>query len=71
MDWFLALVRGLKIYTPVHVVPFLVFKLKKLKTTPVESIRNIVKGIVVSCVFIATYVWTVKTTMCVTRHLRG
>ncbi len=68
VDFFRGLVRGAKVYLPVHGAPFLLFKARKLPAAPVAVVVSFLKALAYSSAFISAYTFTVKMTMCSLRH---
>ena len=55
-DWFLGLGRAAKIYSPVHILPLILFRFNELKKDPMKQVLETAKGILLSCMFLTTYV---------------
>ena len=70
VDWFKCWSRGGKIYTPVHVLPIVLFKLRALTTSPTKVLSRTAVSIAHSTAFIATYQYIVKMTACILRSIR-
>ena len=62
--------RCLRVYTPVHVLPVLLFKYKELFSNPVPLLTKTSKGIFWSSAFLTGYVWMVKSMLCFFRTNR-
>lgn len=60
-----------KFYTPLHIVPVLLFKRRKLFQDPKSQSWFLLKNIVNSCLFIAVYVATFQYMLCFTKNTRG
>ena len=60
-----------KFYAPIHMIPVLIFKMKKLKTEPWKVIKGYLKNVYKSCMFLATYMTILKYGMCLLKHLIG
>ena len=61
----------LKFYLPVHLVPALIFKWKKLKTEPLAVLKYVIKGMLQSAVMFALYVALFRYSLCRVKNLRG
>ncbi len=69
-DWVYGLLRAFKIYLPVHLIPLLAFRFKRLLKDPVNTSIRTGKGILLSCMFLSSYVALVKGSQCFLRNLR-
>lgn len=69
-DWFLGLGRACKVYAPVHLVPLLVFRYRKLLEKPQQQLTETAMGLLYSCMFLTTYQFTVKFSQCTLRNIR-
>lgn len=68
-DWFAALVRAGKMYFPVHFVPTILLAPKSIIETPMEFLKKKSWNTIVSAMFLATYVFNMRYTICVGRNL--
>jgi len=69
-DWFLGLGRAAKIYAPVHILPLLIFRYRKLMKEPQKQVTDTAKALMYSCMFLTTYQFTVKFSNCMLRNAR-
>lgn len=63
-DFFQGLLRAARVYLPVHLIPLIVFKMKHLRTEPVETIQHTLYGFLASCTFLSAYVTCIRVTSC-------
>lgn len=70
VDSFPIALKCLRVYTPVHVLPVILFKYKELFTNPVPLLTKTSKGIFWSTAFLTGYVWLVKSIICFFRTNR-
>eukprot|EP01084_Bolivina_argentea_P003470 6515_1 len=73
-QWFSTLIRASTMYFPVHFLPTMLFKPKSLVRGgwfygPINFIKIKVGNTLVSSMFLATYVFNAKYTMCVIRNV--
>ena len=69
-DWIFGVARAGKIYLPVHLISLAVFRHKALFNTPGDQLKRITLALVNSCLFLSTYTFIVKGTVCSLRNLR-
>jgi hypothetical protein len=67
-DWFLGLGRAFKIYAPVHILPVLLFKQKKLIKEPKTVLYELARALLLSCMFLSSYQYIVKQSQCLIRN---
>ena len=67
-DWAKGLARAAKIYIPVHLVPLLLFKTKRLVQDPGKELLRAGTAVAMSSAFLSTYVFCVKFSQCVLRN---
>ncbi|CAI2379991.1 unnamed protein product [Moneuplotes crassus] len=60
-----------KFYGTIHLLPVLIFKLKKLRKEPLKVIKGYVKNVAKSCLFLATYMGLLIYGLCIFRRLLG
>eukprot|EP01083_Nonionella_stella_P128733 390142_1 len=63
-DWFFALIRAGKMYFPVHFVPPILLTPKKILKEPVEFVKKKAWNTIISAMFLATYVFNMRYTVC-------
>eukprot|EP00484_Ammonia_sp_Unknown_P027882 CAMPEP_0197047628 /NCGR_PEP_ID=MMETSP1384-20130603/23100_1 /TAXON_ID=29189 /ORGANISM="Ammonia sp." /LENGTH=382 /DNA_ID=CAMNT_0042479587 /DNA_START=114 /DNA_END=1262 /DNA_ORIENTATION=- len=68
IGWLFALFRAAQIYLPVHVLPMILFKPKKVLQDPLQFLRRKAFNVMVSSVFLATYQFNMKITICTLRN---
>ena len=54
--WWVVCSMALKFYTPIHLLPALIFKRKRLITEPMKTIKSVIKNIIKSSLFLSVYV---------------
>ena len=59
-----------KFYVPIHVLPVLIWKRNRLTREPLKILKNCIKNILQSCLFISTYVALLWYFMCKFRNWR-
>ena len=59
-----------KFYLPIHLVPALIFKFRKLRTDPLAVVKSFFKGYIRSCLFLATYIALFRFFLCFTKNTR-
>jgi len=67
-DWVLGLGRAAKIYAPVHIIPVLLFRYKKLMSHPMQQLLDTSRNVLLSCMFLSSYVFAVKFSQCMMRN---
>ena len=60
-----------KFYGPIHLIPVIAFKLKKLKKEPLKVIKQYLMDVLYSCFFIAGYISTFRYLLCFFKNGRG
>jgi hypothetical protein len=70
MKFLTVSVTALKFYLPVHLIPIILFKRKKLSENPRQTIKNAIKNIFKSCMFLATYVSIFRYLLCFLKNYR-
>jgi hypothetical protein len=68
-DWVLGLGRAAKIYLPVHLIPVVLFRYKKLMSDPAQQLLDTGRNVMLSCMFLTTYVFAVKFSQCMMRNV--
>ena len=63
--------KAYKFYIPLHVVPVLLFKRHRLRQEPTKTIKQTVKNIMMSSLFLSTYVAVFRYLLCVFKNARG
>ncbi|CAI2381199.1 unnamed protein product [Moneuplotes crassus] len=69
--FFRVLVRAWKMYLPVHLIPVLIFKWKKLKKTPWKVLKKMFKDTFYSVLWLSTYIALYRYFFCLFKNLRG
>ena len=69
--FFIVFKNSLKFYGPIHLIPILIFKLKKMKTEPLKVIKGYLKNVSKSCMFLATYMTLLKYGLCLFKNIMG
>lgn len=69
MDWFLGLARAARIYAPVHLLPTLLFNPMRLLAEPKTVVLQKLGNVVRSSVFLTTYQFNAKASLCTLRNL--
>jgi len=69
--WFKVAASTYKYYIPIHLIPFLLFKLKHLKKDPTKTITKATISYVKSICFMSTYIAILKYTLCKAKNIRG
>ncbi|OQS04199.1 hypothetical protein THRCLA_03554 [Thraustotheca clavata] len=64
-----GIIRASKVYLPVHAIPFVLFRYKKLQTAPIASIATIIYATLRSSAFLSAYQSIAKLTICIPRNL--
>ena len=59
-----------KFYVPIHVLPVLIWKRKRLLREPIKILKTCIKNILQSCLFISTYVSLLWYFLCYFRNVR-
>lgn len=59
------------IYTPVHLLPLLLFKFKLIKERPLEVLFRLAKNSVMSSLFLSTFIFILISNMCIWRVICG
>jgi len=67
-DWVLGLGRAAKIYAPVHIIPLLLFRYKKLLSNPMQQVVDTGRNVLLSSMFLSSYVFAVKFSQCMMRN---
>ena len=57
-------IQSSKFYGPIHLIPIICFKLKKLYKEPKTVIKSFLKNLCRSCLFLATYMSLLKYGLC-------
>ncbi|CAI2380172.1 unnamed protein product [Moneuplotes crassus] len=60
-----------KFYAPIHLIPVIIFKLKRIKKQPWKVIKGYLKNVFQSCMFLSVYMTILKYGMCIFRNLLG
>ena len=68
IDWFYGLYRGGRIYLPVHTLPTILFEPKKIIKDPMEWVKKKGYNIIISSIFLTTYQFNMKMTLCTLRN---
>jgi len=69
-DWCFGIGRAMQIYLPVHFLPMILFEPKKVIADPLSFIKRKGYNLMVSSVFLTTYQFNMKLTMCLLRNWR-
>ena len=69
--FFIVFKNSLKFYVPIHLIPVIIFKLKRLKKEPMRVIYGFLKNVFRSCMFLATYMTILKYGLCFFKNLSG
>lgn len=59
-----------KYYLPIHIIPLLIFKRKKLMTEPLKTLKYTLINYLKSVCFMSLYVCILKFSMCKTKNIR-
>ena len=70
-DFFMVFTNSLKFYVPIHLIPVIIFKLRKLRKEPKRVIYGFLKNVGRSCMFLATYMSILKYCICLFKNLSG
>eukprot|EP00485_Elphidium_margaritaceum_P003404 CAMPEP_0202695724 /NCGR_PEP_ID=MMETSP1385-20130828/9251_1 /ASSEMBLY_ACC=CAM_ASM_000861 /TAXON_ID=933848 /ORGANISM="Elphidium margaritaceum" /LENGTH=295 /DNA_ID=CAMNT_0049351801 /DNA_START=256 /DNA_END=1143 /DNA_ORIENTATION=- len=68
IDWLYGLVRGARIYVPVHFLPNILFNPKRILKDPLTWLQRKSFNVMVSSVFLTTYQFNMKLTICLLRN---
>lgn len=60
-----------KYYIPIHLIPLLIFKRKKIKESPKKTLGHALYNYLKSVVFISLYVAICKYSICKLKNIRG
>mmetsp|Transcript_12183 Transcript_12183/g.13895 ORF Transcript_12183/g.13895 Transcript_12183/m.13895 type:complete len:201 (-) Transcript_12183:56-658(-) len=63
--------NSMKFYIPIHLIPVIIFKLKKMRKEPLKVLYGFVKNVTRSCLFLATYMTLLKYGLCFFKNLIG
>mmetsp|Transcript_19489 Transcript_19489/g.21798 ORF Transcript_19489/g.21798 Transcript_19489/m.21798 type:complete len:189 (-) Transcript_19489:49-615(-) len=66
-----VMVNASKFYGTIHLLPVIIFKLKKIKTEPFKVLKGYLKNVSRSCLFLATYMGLLIYGICFWRRLIG
>ena len=66
-----VLYNSSKFYGAIHLLPVLIFKLKKIRKEPFKVLKGYVKNVARSCLFLSTYMSLLVYGMCFWRRLVG
>lgn len=66
-----TMTRTFKVYSLVHIIPFLLFKRKQLRQNPAKSLTKLLKGIVRSNLLIFGYLGMFRAVLCLNHKLFG
>ena len=69
--FFMVFTNSLKFYVPIHLIPVIIFKLRKLRKEPKRVIYGFLKNVGRSCMFLATYMTILKYCICLFKNLSG
>jgi len=69
--WLKVAKNTYRYYLPIHLIPFLLFKLKHLKKNPKATISKALLHYVKSICFMSTYIAILKYTLCAAKNVRG
>ena len=69
--FFIVFKNSLKFYVPIHLIPVIIFKLKRLKKEPGRVIYGFLKNVFRSCMFLATYMTILKYGLCLFKNISG
>ena len=67
--FFIVFKQAAMFYGPIHCIPVILFKLKKLAKDPKSVIFGLIKNISKSCLFLATYMTIFKYGLCFWKNL--
>jgi hypothetical protein len=70
-DFGACLGRAARLYLPIHVVPLALFRWRAVLHDPVGTAHRTYRAVARSSMFLATYVWVIKSVLCVLREARG
>ena len=59
-----------KFYLPIHVIPLLIFKRKRLREAPKQTLKQVAKNLLLSCLFLSTYITIFRYLTCFTKNYR-
>lgn len=59
-----------KFYLPIHLIPLVIFKLKKLKTEPLNVIKSFLKNMLKSIMFMSSYIAVFRYGLCFFKNSR-
>merc|ERR1712048_1517868 len=68
-DWFFAFWRAIKMYLPVHVLPTILLSPKSILLAPVKFVRQKAWNVIISAMFLATYIFNMRYTICLIRNI--
>ena len=63
-----ALIRALKVYLPVHLLPLLLFRWRQLLAAPAPTLARSSRALLGSVLFLSSYQFVVKSVMCALRN---
>ena len=69
--FFIVFRNSLKFYVPIHLIPVIIFKLKRIRKEPKKVIFGFLKNVFRSCMFLATYMTILKYGICFFKNLSG
>jgi len=68
--WFKVFRATYKYYIPIHLIPFLLFKLKQVRKEPKKTISRAFLQYIKSICFMASYIAILKYTLCAAKNIR-
>ena len=60
-----------KFYLPIHILPKLIFKRARLLQNPLKLVKDVIKDIIYSCLFLSVYVSLFWYFICKFKNIRG
>eukprot|EP01084_Bolivina_argentea_P088506 159790_1 len=69
IDWFYGLIRAAQIYLPVHFLPTILFEPKRILNEPISFIKRKTYNMIISSIFLSTYQFNMKITLCTLRNI--
>lgn len=69
--FFLVFRTAVKFYLPIHVIPLICFKIKKLREQPLPTLKGLLKNIFMSCLFMSSYIALFRFFLCFNKNVRG
>jgi len=69
--FFKVISNSYKYYLPIHLIPLLIFKRKKLMSEPIKTLKSTIINYLKSLCFMGAYVAILKYGLCKFKNIRG